>query len=73
MTDRLQVLHDRALLAVLAVPMRFFDTQPLGRIVNRFSADLGFIDTMLPAQFFDCVQMTLWVLAIVVFVASLSP
>jgi ATP-binding cassette subfamily C (CFTR/MRP) protein 4 len=68
-----QVLHDRALHAVLAVPMRFFDTQPLGRIVNRFSSDLAFIDTLLPAQFFDCTQMVLWVLGIVFFVASLNP
>jgi ABC-type multidrug transport system fused ATPase/permease subunit len=31
-----QKLHDLALTRLLSVSMRFFDTQPLGRILNRF-------------------------------------
>ena len=33
-------LHATALQALLRSPMTFFDSTPLGRITNRFSADL---------------------------------
>lgn len=35
------------LLAVLASPVRFFDQTPLGRIINRLSADLQVVDIQL--------------------------
>jgi ABC-type multidrug transport system fused ATPase/permease subunit len=37
-------LHDGMLQAVLSAPVRFFDTTPAGRILNRFSRDLQGID-----------------------------
>ncbi|KAJ3053869.1 hypothetical protein HK097_003202 [Rhizophlyctis rosea] len=40
-------LHDSLLRRVIAAPVRFFDTTPLGRIVNRFSKDIGTIDSEL--------------------------
>ncbi len=40
-----QTFHDRAFSALLSAPMAFFDTTPLGRIVNRFSGDMGTVDT----------------------------
>lgn len=36
-----QVIHDRMAEAVLRAKIEFFDTNPLGRIMNRFSADVG--------------------------------
>ncbi|KAI8803437.1 P-loop containing nucleoside triphosphate hydrolase protein [Cladochytrium replicatum] len=42
-----QRLHDRALESVLRANMRFFESTPLGRLINRFSRDLDTIDTML--------------------------
>ncbi|KAK9055990.1 hypothetical protein SSX86_027077 [Deinandra increscens subsp. villosa] len=37
-------LHNAMLNSVLKAPMVFFHTNPLGRIINRFSKDLGDID-----------------------------
>ncbi|KAJ3033391.1 hypothetical protein HDV00_006388 [Rhizophlyctis rosea] len=38
-------LHQRLLERVINAPVRFFDITPLGRIVNRFSKDIGTIDS----------------------------
>ena len=46
-------LHDAMTAAVLRARIEFFDTQPLGRILNRFSADVGSNDDMLPTTWFD--------------------
>ncbi|KAJ3389562.1 hypothetical protein HDU92_000983 [Lobulomyces angularis] len=40
-------LHDKAMARVLRAPISFFDTTPLGRIVNRFSKDIDGIDNTL--------------------------
>ncbi|XP_059668420.1 ABC transporter C family member 12-like [Cornus florida] len=37
-------LHDATLHSILRAPMAFFHTNPIGRIINRFSRDLGDID-----------------------------
>ncbi|XP_043688809.1 ABC transporter C family member 2-like [Telopea speciosissima] len=37
-------LHDAMLHSVLRAPMVFFQTNPIGRIINRFAKDLGDID-----------------------------
>ncbi|KAI8996148.1 P-loop containing nucleoside triphosphate hydrolase protein [Gaertneriomyces semiglobifer] len=36
--------HSRALSAVFSAPMNFFETNPTGRILNRFSHDVGGLD-----------------------------
>ncbi|KAB2051300.1 hypothetical protein ES319_A12G046300v1 [Gossypium barbadense] len=37
-------LHDMMLNSILRAPMLFFQTNPIGRVINRFSRDLGDID-----------------------------
>ncbi|VDN99848.1 unnamed protein product [Rodentolepis nana] len=45
------VMHENMLDSVLQGEMQFFDTTPVGRILNRFSSDVGTIDDGLPFIF----------------------
>ncbi|KYN17132.1 hypothetical protein ALC57_10587, partial [Trachymyrmex cornetzi] len=49
--------------------VRFFNNNTSGRILNRFSKDMGGVDEMLPTLFMDSVQISLWMLSITVLVA----
>ncbi|NXF04724.1 MRP7 protein, partial [Smithornis capensis] len=42
------VIHNRLLQRVLKATVTFFDTTPVGRILNRFSSDLYCVDNSLP-------------------------
>ncbi|KAM6916448.1 LOW QUALITY PROTEIN: ATP-binding cassette sub-family C member 2-like [Xenentodon cancila] len=43
-----RILHSRLLNNILRVPMIFFDTTPIGRVVNRFAKDIFTIDEAIP-------------------------
>lgn len=44
-------LHEKMVSSVLHAPVFFFDTNPAGRIMNRFSQDVGCMDEALPVKF----------------------
>ena len=48
-----QRLHTSMLRSVLRAQISFFDTNPQGRILNRFSADVGICDETLPLTVYD--------------------
>lgn len=54
-----QKLHDMAFSALIRTGMRFFDANPSGRILNRFSKDMGAIDELLPKAMLDAGQICL--------------
>ena len=39
-----KVLHRKAITTVMRAPMSFFETTPLGRIMNSFSKDIDTVD-----------------------------
>uniref|UniRef100_A0A3Q3K208 ATP-binding cassette sub-family C member 5 n=1 Tax=Monopterus albus TaxID=43700 RepID=A0A3Q3K208_MONAL len=43
-------LHDELFHKILRCTMKFFDTTPMGQILNRFSKDMDEVDTRLPLQ-----------------------
>lgn len=52
-------LHAKMFNCLLKTPMRFFDTNPSGRILNRFSKDTGVMDETLPKILSDAIQVSL--------------
>jgi ATP-binding cassette subfamily C (CFTR/MRP) protein 4 len=66
-------LHDGMTVAVIRAKIEFFDTNPLGRILNRFSADVGSNDDQLPASLNDSFSIGFIVLGAVATAASVLP
>ncbi|XP_037656319.1 multidrug resistance-associated protein 4 isoform X4 [Choloepus didactylus] len=51
-----QNLHNKMFESILKAPVLFFDRNPIGRILNRFSKDIGHMDDLLPLTFLDFIQ-----------------
>lgn len=68
-----KVLHDRMFCAILNAAMRFFDQNPSGRILNRFSKDMGAIDEFLPKAMMDFIQIALVMFGILVVICVVNP
>jgi len=66
-------LHDDMTEAVLRAQISFFDTNPMGRILNRFSADVGSNDDLLPQTLFDFLVIFFMALGTVVTTAVILP
>ncbi|CAG9107766.1 unnamed protein product [Plutella xylostella] len=59
-------LHNRMFSTMLRGVMRFFDTSSSGRILNRFTKDIGSLDEILPRTLLDVFQIYSTLLAILV-------
>ncbi|XP_077392260.1 ATP-binding cassette sub-family C member 4-like isoform X4 [Festucalex cinctus] len=68
-----QTLHNRMFASILRSPVHFFQINPIGRILNRFSKDIGYLDSLLPWTFVDFTQVFLQVLGVIAVSAIVMP
>ena len=59
-----RLMHRKMLHQLLRAPMSFFDTTPLGRIVNRFSQDMDMLDAEI------CLDVEIWLVAFILLVKT---
>ena len=54
------ILHNKMVWSVIKAPVVYFDKTPVGRILNRFSKDIGNMDDVLPPEFLLAVEVCLF-------------
>ena len=57
-------LHQGMLVTTFRLPLAFFDTTPMGRVINRFSKDVDVIDAVL------AVTLSMWLVCLLQVVAT---
>ncbi|KAK7882506.1 hypothetical protein WMY93_028680 [Mugilogobius chulae] len=68
-----QTLHNNMFQAILRAPVHFFDINPTGRILNRFSKDIGYLDSVLPWTYVDFIQVLLQVVGVIAVAGAIIP
>ncbi|XP_031631875.1 multidrug resistance-associated protein 4-like isoform X2 [Contarinia nasturtii] len=58
-TKASQNLHDTMFHALISTNMKFFNENPAGRVMNRFTKDMGSADEMLPITLLEATQIIL--------------
>ncbi|KAK4005312.1 hypothetical protein OUZ56_007029 [Daphnia magna] len=66
-------LHDKLFVKIFACPMRFFDSTPVGRIINIFSRDLDETDSRIPSSTDTLIQYVLVIIMSIFFVVLAVP
>ncbi len=66
-------MHNKMLIAVMRAPMSFFDTTPIGRLLNRMSKDVYTIDETLPDSMFSFLSTIFSVLGTIVTISAVTP
>uniref|UniRef100_UPI00358E52C2 ATP-binding cassette sub-family C member 2-like n=1 Tax=Myxine glutinosa TaxID=7769 RepID=UPI00358E52C2 len=67
------ILHSSLLENILRLPQTFFDTTPIGRIVNRFSKDMDTIDQVIPVALRSWLSCAFGVLSTIVAITIATP
>ncbi|CAH0557932.1 unnamed protein product [Brassicogethes aeneus] len=65
-------LHEKMFHSLLKAPMRFFNYHPSGRILNRFSKDIGTTDQLLPTAFLESSQLLLFSIGALILICLTS-
>ncbi|XP_043864283.1 ATP-binding cassette sub-family C member 4 isoform X2 [Drosophila mojavensis] len=68
-----KVLHNRMFRCILHASMRFFHNNTSGRILNRFSKDIGTMDEWLPRHMLEFIQHGLVIFGILALIVVVNP
>lgn len=66
-------LHNRMLKGMLSTSLRFFESNPTGRILNRASKDQQVLDQLLPFAFIDTMQYLLMIIGSISVIGRTNP
>ncbi|XP_019491823.1 PREDICTED: canalicular multispecific organic anion transporter 1 [Hipposideros armiger] len=72
-THAANILHKQLLNNILRAPMSFFDTTPIGRIVNRFAGDISTVDDTLPMSLRSWILCFLGILSTLIMICTATP
>jgi len=67
-----KVLHNKMAYKVIRAKKEFFDRNPSGRILNRFSADIGTIDSAMINCIKSCINLYMKALLTLIVVSAIS-
>lgn len=67
------IMHNRMLWNVMHAPMAFFDTTPVGRLINRFTSDINNLETTLPNTLFRGIHYGINIAMASTFIICSSP
>lgn len=68
-----RLLHDKMLKSILNAPIHFFDSTPVGRILQRFSRDVESVDIYLQWSFISVINCILQVIVSLILIVSVMP
>ncbi|KAF9935900.1 hypothetical protein BGZ67_002885 [Mortierella alpina] len=68
-----RLLYKKLLMAVVRAPLRFFDTTPVGRIMNRFSKDFETVDGSIANNCAQLLSLIMSVSSIIIVLAYITP
>ncbi|XP_036361692.1 multidrug resistance-associated protein 4 isoform X2 [Octopus sinensis] len=66
-------LHNSMYDSLMRAKIAFFDENPVGRVLNRFSKDMGLIDDVLPSSIVDFLQCFFLTLSVIFVTGSTNP
>ncbi|KAF9432269.1 hypothetical protein BGZ76_011034 [Entomortierella beljakovae] len=68
-----RLLYKKLLISVVRAPLRFFDTTPVGRIMNRFSKDFETVDGSIANNCSQLLSLIMSVSSIIIVLAYVTP
>lgn len=67
------LIHNKALSGVLSAPLRFFDSTPMGRILNRFARDVEGVDDHLSWNFEQSIRSLAQTVGALILILTIIP
>lgn len=65
-----RVLHSSMFNSILRSTMNFFESTPIGRIINRFSMDVESVENMIPTSFRILIRCLFQVIVVIVMIST---